>query len=625
MTDGPDVAPHVAEAAELLGAAPAGEPGLQVRRGRTAVVMIRTTATGDDDVDVVVTIQLVGAPAADLARSWVAAGPSSSRRYAEIDGVGQAVLTGVPAGSWTVALAPGQPPSGGGEDPPEVAASLHPVADDDPVACCEALMGLRGHPLADPSAVLRLLREHPEPVVREAAADVVAELDDPVVRAALLTALGDAAPAVQQAAATGLGHPGQHDAVPPLIAVLADDTRDPGVREAAAESLGWIGDTAAVEALRDASDVGFLRETARHSLALLGEPVRALLRRPAELRAKLSIAAAAPVGPGHRRALRAAWRSAAPAPIGPERVVHAGASWAGRTGAVPESSDLDALNFRDVLSGMGRITVERPVAMSVGAVTMLIFTDAVDASGEEGSSSFALRLSAPAELAGVRVSLRSAGEVIRVHSGRLDDQGLLVLRGVAPAEYLAVAHIELESARPVTVFADRPGRRVAVRGPAAVPGDTAPLLEVHDPEGRTMTVLRDGSDIVAHVVGLGISDRRTVLELPIVIDPAEVQDLAGPDAIAQVERLVVPLRWNPETGRCEARVAVHRGDAVDLDRPPQLLEPSELMSVRAVVVSVLRTRSLAPYQWSWLATDERVPRAVREVVRATTDGAGRGR
>ena len=621
MTDGPDTSPHVAEVAQMLDAAPAGEPGMQVWRGRTAVVMIRTTAAGAGRVDVLVTIQLVVAPAAVLRGSWVVAGPPGDRRYAEIDGSGQAELTDVAAGSWPVTLVPGRPPSGGGEnlpaDVPALGPALHAVAGDDAVALCEALMEMRGKPVADPNAVLRLLGDHPEPLVREAAADVIAEIDDAGLRAALLPTLQDPAPAVAQAAAVGLGHPGQLDAVPALIAVLIDGTCEPGVREAAAASLGWIGDPAAVEALRDASDTAYLRETARRSLALLGEVVSPKLSRPADVTP--SIAATSAVGAAGRRALRVVQLVETRALGGRLGSVARTDRTVVREAAAVATWTQSANTAITAFAELGRFTVAHPAAITAGALTMLITED-------EDQRDFVLRISGPAELVGMRVSIRSTGEVPRLHSGRFNEEGQLVLRGVTEAMYLAEAHVGREQARLVALYVDRATQRAAVRGSAptdVTPGDTKPLLKVHDPEGRTMTVLRAGSDIVAQVVGLGIGDRRTVLELPIVVDPAEVHDPAGAEATAQVVRLVVPLRWNPESRRCEALIAVHRGDAVDQDRPPQVLEPSELTSVRAVAVSVGRTRAVVARQWGWLGTDERVPPAVREVVSSMTSAHGR--
>lgn len=102
------------------------------------------------------------------------------------------------------------------------------------------------------------------------AVEKLASMEDPSVLDPLLTALGDADPAVRQLAVVTLGKLKDERAANPLVKALHD--RDATVREAAAEALREIGDKRAMEplvaALKD--DSGGVRWRAANALEALG-------------------------------------------------------------------------------------------------------------------------------------------------------------------------------------------------------------------------------------------------------------------------------------------------------------------------------------------------------------------
>lgn len=87
--------------------------------------------------------------------------------------------------------------------------------------------------------------------LRAEAAEALGRLDDPIVVAALVEALGDDAESVRRAAAEGLARAGDARATSALMRVLADPVSS--VRSDAAAALGAIGDPAAASALVSAA------------------------------------------------------------------------------------------------------------------------------------------------------------------------------------------------------------------------------------------------------------------------------------------------------------------------------------------------------------------------------------
>ncbi len=127
--------------------------------------------------------------------------------------------------------------------------------------------------------IIDLLRNDPAPIVRRECAETLglAAVDDPVPLAA---ALGDADPAVREAAVTALGELEAASLVPTLAALALDDP-DNLVREAAVAALGAIGDPAAVPTLLDLISSGPPQVRRRCVAALTvfeGSEVEAALR-----------------------------------------------------------------------------------------------------------------------------------------------------------------------------------------------------------------------------------------------------------------------------------------------------------------------------------------------------------
>ena len=99
----------------------------------------------------------------------------------------------------------------------------------------------------DIKGLIKALRYRKDEGVRQAAAEVLGKIGDPRAVEPLIAALKDAEWIVREAAAKALGKIGDTRAVEPLIAALKD--QNSWARAAAAESLGKIGDPRAVELL----------------------------------------------------------------------------------------------------------------------------------------------------------------------------------------------------------------------------------------------------------------------------------------------------------------------------------------------------------------------------------------
>jgi HEAT repeat protein len=162
----------------------------------------------------------------------------------------------------------------------DVPAARVALADPDPAIRASALAALEraGALAADELAVALTDRS---PVVRRRAAELAARHRD----VSLLGALADVDPTVVEVAAWACGEHEQadRDAVARLID-LADEHRDPLVREAAVAALGAIGDEAGLAAILAATrDKPAVRRRAVLALAPFeGDEVDAALRRALE-------------------------------------------------------------------------------------------------------------------------------------------------------------------------------------------------------------------------------------------------------------------------------------------------------------------------------------------------------
>jgi hypothetical protein len=107
----------------------------------------------------------------------------------------------------------------------------------------DALLGLG--PAALPA--LRMLTDHEDPALREAAVELLGLLGEPADSHLLVARLRDAAAEVRASAARALGRLGAEDAMAAVRAAL--DDRIPFVRAAAGRALGDIGDRDAAPAL----------------------------------------------------------------------------------------------------------------------------------------------------------------------------------------------------------------------------------------------------------------------------------------------------------------------------------------------------------------------------------------
>jgi HEAT repeat protein len=113
--------------------------------------------------------------------------------------------------------------------------------------------------------------------LRQAAAETLGKLGDPRAVKPLIAALKDENAEVRQAAAEALGEIGDPHAVEPLIAVLKDENAE--VRQAAAEALGEIGDSHVVEPLiASLGDKDInVRRAATDALVEIGQSVQPLI------------------------------------------------------------------------------------------------------------------------------------------------------------------------------------------------------------------------------------------------------------------------------------------------------------------------------------------------------------
>jgi len=110
--------------------------------------------------------------------------------------------------------------------------------------------------------------------VREKAALTLRELGDRRVNAAAVALLKSSEAWLRRAGVTALGFRGNRDAVAPLAEIAADARDDSTVRRAAAESLGRIGDTKAVDALTKAlaATEAYVRRAAAQALGKVKSP-----------------------------------------------------------------------------------------------------------------------------------------------------------------------------------------------------------------------------------------------------------------------------------------------------------------------------------------------------------------
>ncbi|TCO62175.1 HEAT repeat domain-containing protein [Actinocrispum wychmicini] len=360
---------------------------------------------------------------------------------------------------------------------------------------------------------------------------------------------------VRRAAAELLGAVGGVGAVEPLLAA-ADDAMW-SVQQAAVWSLGLIASSAAVAKLVEISNNAdrdpAVREAAEEALERLGETE---------------------------------WDT--PTPV-VERA----------TPALPASS-ADAVQV-----AAGRFPEIDPAVGSVveqDGVALLAHPDLFDA------DTLALAVAPGDALGGHIASLWAIGTV-RVHSGAFDRLGQLRLRDVSARRYELRIHPpgRQPADRTVRDLSAQAATPVLVRGPSvATEQEFVAVLEVSDPDGRTMTIRRaaDGS-IIADVVGLGITDRRLVVRLP-------VRAAGGP------EYLLAPLRWNHQTDRCGARLVLHDTDRLEGNGGLAIHSADTLGPefADAVAVSVRRAYAETVDAWAALAADPGVHTRIASVIRA---------
>jgi HEAT repeat protein len=116
-----------------------------------------------------------------------------------------------------------------------------------------------------------ILKNHWDSRVRQAAAKSLGQIGDAQAMEPLIAALKNNYESVRQAAAEALGQTGDARAVEPLIVALKDD--EESVRQAAAEALGQTGDARAVEPLIVAlkDDKGSVHQTAARALGKISD------------------------------------------------------------------------------------------------------------------------------------------------------------------------------------------------------------------------------------------------------------------------------------------------------------------------------------------------------------------
>ena len=130
-----------------------------------------------------------------------------------------------------------------------------------------------GASLADFDLLVRILREHSDPLLRMAAAAGLGQKGDPRALSPLADALSkDLSPEVRVVTADALAELRMEGSIPSLEEALKGDT-DASVREAAASAIGEIGSQDEVESLSRAltsDDSGLVREAVAEALGEIG-------------------------------------------------------------------------------------------------------------------------------------------------------------------------------------------------------------------------------------------------------------------------------------------------------------------------------------------------------------------
>ncbi len=546
----PPHGPFVADAGRLLAAGAVDVPGRDLRTGDTAWVDV------DARTDrLTVTLFPVGAEHEDFAGLWVVAAQAGRPcRYGRLDRNGQCVLD-LQHGRWDLRL-------------------LAPDARAQPP--------VRRNPAADARAqpAGRGLRELLGPVSG----------DDPIACCAALDELR----------ATATDEVWEPADIAPVVAQLRDNP-EAMVRRAAAELLGEVGGPAAVPVLLVAVDdpAWSVQCAAVVGLGLIGD--RDTFR--------LTGLLAGVFGDDSRDP---AVREAAGEAL--DRLDGGNRAPLGEHSAVPLHSDPadppPSLSIDTAMEAAQRIGVVEPTVGSVvehDVVALLVHPDPAD----PGTVVVAVE---PGDgTAGLVASLWAVGQAFRVHSGPFDRHGRLRLRDV-PRDLRYEVRIHRPGqdtdTRTVRQLAARSTTPVLVRSTTDDPDHRSEsLLVVSDPDGRTAVVARTADDrIVVEVTGLGITDRRLVVRLPIRAGSAQ---------------LLAPLRWNHHNDRCEARLELHDTDEITDDAHlttggPDALEPGD-----AIALSISRARPETVEAWAALAAEPALhPQLAASIRAALADRGG---
>lgn len=665
MTGGNDSTRHgrlATETNRLLRSLPITIPGAALRQADAVWVHLDPQTTDRDDrFSLVITLFPVREDAGALAGAWVVlaaeGGPESEAiRRERVDGGGQCRFHGLTAGSWrALLLGPSDPEDGGArrgqrpypqpgrqedlEEGDSVEDSEDPEADWEPALWEEAWgtsqIALQGETLDVPKGATRtrLLRlaqaenpivvtvavdalgrlrvmeavpilvgllRHQEMVVRRSAADALGEIGEPSALDELLRMLDEDLPFVQRAAAEALGQIGDRRAALALIRVLFDRDREHAVLEAAAEALGEVEDPGrdprAAAALRYA---GFTLELAGQQPAftaaeltgdLEADPGQADPASPEGI-TEPAMSPPAPV----RSTARALER-------GDVSRFAAGSSRDRVSDLYRPPSHVVMAAAEQALAGLGAFDVASGVFALRPPVRVFVHPHPCSAEWEEIVIGFQPRR----VFAGVRVALRGQGPVPRLHPGELDSRGEILLRGVPGELY----ELRLRAARDAPPELRPVSTEVAARG--AAPVETEPRgTEVEvlcDSEGRSVTIRRDRPGaFTAEVTGLGITDRETIVELPI---------RSGRHG-RSAHRLLAPLRWDHRTGRCAAHLRLDSGDHIEEGEGPRAVGPAWLTPAMAdaVRVSAARAADLTVDAWETVATRTATDPAISAAIR----------
>ncbi|MGH3757675.1 tetratricopeptide repeat protein [Actinophytocola sp.] len=197
-------------------------------------------------------------------------------------------------------------------------------------------------------------------------------------------------------------------------------------------------------------------------------------------------------------------------------------------------------------------------------------------------------------------SLWAAEPTPRAHVGRFDRDGRLRLTGVARHLRYVLRVLSAGGDGAARTVGDWAGGQVVVRGATEA---TDPLVVISDPEGRTVIVTRTR----ATVSGLGIGDRRLVVELPVRTD-------AG-------HRLLTPLQWNHLTDMCEASLALVDSDQVDRDECLDVRRAGDL-EARAVAESVHRALGESIDAWRRLSNDPELATGLAAIIQDVLGSGG---